>query len=232
MNCSKISSLALVVGIMMTPNIYADNSASSFTKPGTAIFGAVANRAELATPDGYTKVLTTELKNSGTPKDLVIGLSFETTLFTETVVRSKNGNKSSATAAATIEMMVYVDGQMVEPGNVVFDRREQTLFASLGGVLDCVDEVEVDTGVPDGIIGFDECNLTDEEIGLILDTTAAHSFNFLAYDIGSGSHTIDAYAKLTWNDEVVTPEANSSANASLGKGTLTVWEVHGSNSVE
>ena len=80
----------------------------------------------------------------------------------------------------------------------------------------------------DGIISFDECELTDEEIGLILDTTAASTFNFLSYDIGSGSHTIEAYARLSYSGEVVLGDGSAKASASLGKGTLSVWEVHGS----
>ena len=100
--------------------------------------------------------------------------------------------------------------------------RTQTLWASLGGVLDCSDV----NG--DGIISFGECDLTEEEIGLILDTKSAHTFNFLAYDIGSGSHTIEAYCRLAYNGEVVEGSGAAEASASLGKGTLSVWEVHGS----
>ena len=106
------------------------------------------------------------------------------------------------------------------PGTVTFDKRRQELWASLGGVLDCADS----NG--DGVISFEECELTDEEIGLVLETKAAHSFNFLAFNIGSGSHTVEAYARLSRNGEVVTGTGAASANASLGKGTLTVWEVH------
>ena len=69
--------------------------------------------------------------------------------------------------------------------------------------------------------------MTDEEIGLILDTKSAHSFNFLAYNIGSGSHTIEAYARLSRNGEIVEGQGEAGASASLGKGTLSVWEVHG-----
>ncbi|WP_428775995.1 hypothetical protein [Vibrio sp.] len=230
----KVSLLAVMAaGLMAAPAAYADNSASAFTDDGTAVIGAAAlrslavNAAESVAGEGYVKVLSTELKNSGTPKDLVIGLSFETSLFTETVVRSKGGNKDTSTASAEISMKVFVDGVEVAPGEVVFDRRYQELWASLGGVLDCQDTIDESTGEPDGIISFDECNLLDEEIGLILDTKAAHSFNFLAYNIGSGSHTIEAYAKLDKGGEA--QNGSSDASASLGKGTLSVWEVHGSN---
>ncbi|TKB50580.1 hypothetical protein FCL40_05365 [Ferrimonas sediminicola] len=226
---SKFTSLSLLVGsLLLAPALYADNTASAFTEDGTAVIGAAAVRASLTDEEGFTKVLSTELKNSGTPKDLVIGLSFETSLFTETVVASKNGNKTTSMADATIEMKVYVDGVPAAPGTVIFDKRTQTLWAKLGGSLDCTDT----NG--DSIVSFDECLVTEEEIGLILDTRAAHTFNFLAYNIGSGSHTIEAYAKLSKDGEVVVenPEdgyGSTNASASLGKGTLSVWEVHGSN---
>ena len=219
---SNLSAIGLIVGLLASPALtLADNSASAYTNDGTAVIGAAAAIAGVTDAAGYTKILSTTLKNSGTPKDLIIAVSFETSLFTETVVQSKRGNKSQAVADAEIEMYVTVDGNLAAPGNVTFDKRRQELWASLGGVLNCTDI----NG--DGIISFDECTLTDEEIGLILDTKAAHTFNFLAYNIGSGSHTIVAYARLSHNGEVVTGSGKANANASLGKGTLSVWEVHG-----
>ena len=218
---SNLSAIGLIVGLLASPALtLADNSASAYTEDGTAVIGAASALAGVADAAGYTKVLSTTLKNSGTPKDLIIALSFETSLFTETVVQSKRGNKSQAVADAEIEMYVTVDGNLAAPGNVTFDKRRQELWASLGGVLNCTDI----NG--DGIISFDECTLTDEEIGLILDTKAAHAFNFLAFNIGSGSHTIVAYARLSRNGEVVTGSGAANASASLGKGTLSVWEVH------
>jgi hypothetical protein len=231
---SGLLATGILTGLLAFPAAsMAENTASAFTKDGTAVIGAAALRAATADQRGFTKVLETTLKNSGEPKDLIIGLSFETSLFTETVVRSKGGSKSTSTADATIEMYVTVDGVMAAPEEVIFDRRTQTLWAELGGVLDCNDL----NG--DGIVSFDECTLSDEEIGLILDTTAAHSFNFLAYDIGSGSHTIQAYARVSKGGNVVgecDPDVYAAgecdpgswdASASLGKGTLAVWEVHG-----
>ena len=118
-------------------------------------------------------------------------------------------------------MYVTVDGDPAAPGTITFDKRRQELWARLGGVLDCYD------ANGDGIVSFDECALTDGEIGLILDTKSAHSFNFLAYNIGAGSHTIEAYARLSRNGEIVEGQGEAGASASLGKGTLSVWEVHG-----
>ncbi len=220
---SGVAGTLVAVGLLVSPALtFADNTASAYTDDGSAVIGALSAQAGVADADGWAKVLSTELKNSGTPKDVIVGLSFETSLFTMTMVKSKGGSKSTATADAEIEMYVTVDGVMAAPGTVMYDKRTQTLWASLGGVLDCTDANE------DGIITFDECNLTEEEIGLILDTKSAHTFNFLAYNIGSGSHTIEAYARLKYNGEVVEGSGAAEASASLGKGTLSVWEVHGS----
>jgi hypothetical protein len=219
----KSVSTALALAGFMTASAYvnADNSASAYTDDGNAVIGAAAAGAGVVDGEGFTRVLSSELKNSGTPKDLVIGLSFETSLFTMTMVKSKGGDKSTSTADAEIEMYVLVDGKMAAPGIVTFDRRYQELWASLGGVLSCADDNA------DGIISFDECDLTEEEIGLILDTKSAHTFNFLADNIGSGSHTIEAYARLS-KDGSVEGMGATDASATLGKGTLSVWEVHDS----
>lgn len=210
-----------LAGLMAaSASVYADNAASAYVEP--AMIGSKAAAAGVADADGWTMVLSSELKNSGTPKDLVIGLSFETMLMTETVVKSKGGDKSTSRANAEINMKVYVDGELAIPGEVTFDKREQTLWAKLGGILDCYDQ----NG--DLIVSFDECTLTEEEIGLILDTKAAHSFNFIANNIGSGGHTIEAYAQLVADGEVVEGSGSHNESAALGKGTMVVFEVQDS----
>ncbi|SCZ67588.1 hypothetical protein [Thiohalomonas denitrificans] len=216
-----------LAGLLAVPAAaFADNAASAYTEDGTAIIGYAAAVAGETNSLGFTKVLSTTLKNSGSPKDLFIGLTFETGLMTETEVKTntKNGKaeESSATASAEIEMYVLVDGQEAKPGTVTFDKREQAMWATLGQGLVCSD------ANGDDIITFDECSLTDQEVGLLLETKAAHGFNFLSYNIGSGSHTIEAFARLKAQGEVADASSNAKASAYLGKGTLSVFEVHDS----
>src|SRR5262245_30154291 len=136
----RMFGLGVGLGVLVIPLVtLADNSASAYTNDGTAVIGAAAALAGVTDSDGYTKVLSSTLSNSGTPKDLVIGLSFETSLFTKTVVQSKGGTKSTAVADAEIEMYVTVDGVKAQPGIVTFDKRRQELWASLGGVVTCTD---------------------------------------------------------------------------------------------
>ncbi|GAA0693701.1 hypothetical protein GCM10009104_21370 [Marinobacterium maritimum] len=218
----KTTGIALAMSaVVASPAVIADNSASAFYDGDGGIAGAMAQAGGAECMNGWCKVLTTTLTNSGNFKDLVIGVSFETMLMTETVVRSKGGNKSTSVADAELQMKVLVDGVMANPGEVVFDKRTQTLWAELGGVLDTCDVGD------DLVLQLDECTFTEEEIGLILDTKQASTFNFLSADIGSGSHTIDVYAKVLGGTDADTTDG-SSANwsAALGKGTVSVWEVH------
>jgi hypothetical protein len=93
----------------------------------------------------------------------------------------------------------------------------QQLMARFGGVLDCTDV----NG--DGVITFDECLLTDEELNLILDTEAAHHFNFVIDNLGAAVHTIRVEARLERSSSATAGSASS--NAFIGKGSLTVEEV-------
>ncbi len=177
--------------------------------------------------DGWSTVLKGQI-HTATPKDLLIGVSLETSLLTETLVKSKGGVQDTSTAEAGIEVKVLVDGNEVEneaaPGVVVFDKRKQQLSATLGGYYtNCTD------ANGDGIIDMTtECTLAQEEIDLLLDTTAAHHFNFIQANLGQGTHNVVVKAKISNN----TASASGAATASalLGKGSLSVEEVQAVNS--
>lgn len=172
---------------------------------------------------GWSTVLTGQI-HTATPKDLLIGVSLETTLVTDTLVKSSGGAKDTSTAESGIEVKVLVDGIEAAPGVVVFDRRKQQLAASLGGYYTgCVDE----NG--DGITDLlTECTLLPEEIQLLLDTTAAHHFNFIQANLGQGVHNVVVKAKISNN--TVSGNGTASASALLGKGSLSVEEVQATNS--
>jgi hypothetical protein len=84
------------------------------------------------------------------------------------------------------------------PGQVMLSKRVQELSATLGGVIqECTDgdtnfDGTADTD-PDGTIDIvSECIVTDEEIGLLQDTTAAHHFNFVLPNMNQGEYDIKA----------------------------------------
>jgi len=173
--------------------------------------------------DGWSTVMSGQI-HTATPKDLLIGVSLETSLLTDTLVKSSGGVKDTSTAEAAIEVKVLVDGIEAAPGVVVFDKRKQQLSATLGGYYtECVD-ANLD-GITDVLT---ECVLAPEEIDLLLDTTAAHHFNFIQANLGQGVHTVVVKSKISNN--TVFANGTASASALLGKGSLSVEEVQAVNS--
>lgn len=189
------------------------------------VSGVALASPTLATNDanGFSPVLKGQI-HTGTPKDLLIGVSLETSLLTDTLVSSSKGVKDTSTAEAGIEVKVLVDGIEAAPGVVVFDKRKQQLSATLGGYYTgCTD------ANGDGIIDVTtECQLAPEEIELLLDTTAAHHFNFIQANLGAGDHTVVVLAKVS--NATASASGSASATALLGKGSLSVEEVQAINS--
>lgn len=157
-------------------------------------------------------ILSSTLKVPGSKKDLLIGVSIESGVFTQTEVKGQKGESETATSSGTIDITVLIDGQPVAPGTVRFNHREQTLSATLGGVLEsCVVNVDPETGI--GGFDKDDCLWSDEDINLILETTTANHFNFVAPNVGPGEHTIEVVADV------------SAAADSDAKGSATAWAV-------
>ncbi len=165
-------------------------------------------------------------------KDLITGVSLECGLFTRTKVKGQKGSADSSTAHSKVEIAVIIDAgtaaeRMAAPGWVTFCERQQTLSSVLGGVLEsCTVALSDDDGdgVPDsGSFTKNDCEFSDEEIELILKTMGAHHFNFILTDLGAtgaAGHTIDVRARVTVNGS-----GDYDANATVGKGVLTVEEV-------
>lgn len=141
-------------------------------------------------------ILSTTIKTAN-KKDLLIGVSLQSGLYTDTRVKGKNGSSEKAGAEAGIRVTLDItgdnsDGEAAEafPTSVVFASRIQELSATLGGVIEtCEITVDPDTGL--GTLNIvNDCVVTEEEIGLILSTTSANHFNFVAPNLAPGNHTI------------------------------------------
>lgn len=211
----KLRFVSLVtIALLAGPAVFGQSAKNALTTAPNVLVNTTTNQA-------WTTILDTKLHTSQ-QKDLVMGVSLETGLFTRTLVRSKGGTADTSYAEANIQVRVLVDAgtaneRLAEPGVVTFDKRYQELMAKLSGVLTCTDT----NG--DGIIQYDECTLTDEEIQLILDTLAAHSFNFALDDLGSGTHTVSVQVRVT--TDTGAQAGSSSATGMVGKGSLVVEEV-------
>ena len=140
--------------------------------------------ARTASADGYSTVLRGEIQTAR-QKDLVVGVSLESGLYTDTTVVSKNLQADRSVAMARILVRVVVDDSvMAYPGVVTFAEREQGLVARFAGYFECTD---LDG---DGITTFGECDYTKpEELQLWLKTLNANAFFFAMPDSSSRACT-------------------------------------------
>ena len=203
-------------------------------------------------------------------KELLVGVSAEIGLITDTSVKGKDGGAAKAIAGGEAYVTVFAvprdggDSQLAAPGQIMLSRRVQELGATLGGVIQSCEDTTGGTDefgnnpgdegyipTPDGKIDIAlECLVTDEEISLMLDTTAAHHFNFVLPNMDQGVYDIKAVfttgarAEVDICDEgedcMYDPEGTVSgsayAKAIINKTMLTVQQVRaakdGLNEVE
>jgi hypothetical protein len=146
---------------------------------------------------------------------VLITPSLVTGLYTNTNI---NTSKSLSSETAAVVVHVTLDGNPVAPdtgSGVIYDERFQQLSSNLFSQLtECV--------------ANDNCN-----IDLILSTASAHSFNFVAPNVGGGVH----HLLVTWSflcdngTGTLTAAAcsksfsNNSAAACAGPGSVTVQQV-------
>ena len=114
----SIFTSALVFGGFVAGSAMADPSAKFAAQTNSGI------QIIEATGGANIPVLNTKIK-TGNKKDLLIGVSLQTSLFSLTKVKGKNGDSDLANALAGIEINVEVDGVAAAPGPVVFDQRFQ-----------------------------------------------------------------------------------------------------------
>jgi len=181
--------------------------------------GTLSNTGANAT--GWMDVMKAQMKTSQ-QKDMVMTVSMEVGLFTKTTVSSKLATPDTSTASAGVEMRMVIDPgtaneRIAYPGTVVFGRRTQTLSATLQGIIDkCLT-------LSNGSIVLDPTCVTPEEISLVLDTMNANAFVFAMDQLGAGTHTMKAQARIKLNTSVQLGTAE--ARAILGKGSMSVEEV-------
>jgi hypothetical protein len=170
----------------------------------------------------YPTVILSQAIKTPTGKGLFIDVSVECGLRTNTVVQSKKGNKTTAKAEASVMVWVTVDGvpNYAYPEHVTFCKRTQELTATFSGLLSLC--VNPETGAIDP-----ECFefLEPEEIGLLLDTMNANSFNFYYGVELSGVHTVEVWAQIGTTTSITggePPGTFAEAEALIGKGSVTI----------
>lgn len=197
-----------IAAVGVTAVIASDNS-----QPASKATAKVGDIAITDTTDmGWTTILSQDLKTAN-QKDLLIDVSLECGLYTDTLVRSKGGAKDTSGAQATIKVRVLVDGEEAYPGEVVFADRLQEVSAVFAGYLVDTDE--------DGFLDDEELNA--EELQLILNTMNANSFNFVMDNLSANVHTIEVQAMIC--SDVYVMDGEAVAHATIGKGSVTIEAV-------
>lgn len=256
MRKSILIALAVVLVIALGAGVAAASNSQPASK-ATAAVGYI-NVISAGEPASST-IMQQIIKIPGNMKDLLVDVSLETGLYTETVVKTKNAERETATATATINVRVlaqqldnegeptggpiiahpnlivgYEDGEPVYNGGwVTFDYRMQVLTAVLQGIITDITCGWIDPdGNPDSGDEYFDCwidpeDLEPEEIGLLLDTMAAHSFNFILPDLPVGTYLIKVEAEVADTASVVRdpegdPLGTAEANATIGLGSVTI----------
>lgn len=130
----------LMVGVTLCVFI----ASTCFASP-SAKFTAYVTDLVFSSTDSDSATLSANIK-VGSKKDLLIGASLQTSIFTKTVVKGKSGESvmESATGKITVDIELWKDGVevlgKVMPESVIYDSRTQTLTAVLGGVVDSCED--------------------------------------------------------------------------------------------
>jgi hypothetical protein len=214
----KIFGVALVVMLSLAIAIPGANAASAKATAAAGNLKEVVATSSLLRNYGWETVLENQIKTSS-QKDLFVDVSLECGLTTNTKATSKQLARTIADAEAAVYVRVLVDGVEAYPGVVTFAKRRQVLIAEFAGdITGCLDEYgHVDISDPTCI--------QEESVALILDTLSAHAFNFIANDVGVGTHTITVEAKTTYVNADLEDGDYPATSAWVGKGSMTVEEV-------
>ena len=199
------------------------------SQPSSKVTAKTANFTLLppTTAQGQWQTVLANSIKTASQKDLFINACFEVGLYTDTLVKSKLMVNDTSTAVASVQVRVVLDlntaaERVVEPGEVVYGRRSQTLSATLeGAIAGCLSIVTNLNGSLSIIL--DPACVQPEVIQLILDTMDAASFSFVAVDVPQGIHTVSVQAQIATSGTV--QNGTFEARALVGKGAVTVESV-------
>jgi len=182
----------LALAPAVSPVAYGQSASSA-----QAYFGSTQNGVTVADMFAPTKLFSGQLKTSNVGS-ILAGVSMECVLWTNTITSATSGGgKNSSSARATVKVTVRVDGNPMEPGEVVYCDRLQAVGVTLN------------TGVATD-------NLTVE---LFQATKNANHFNFYAGPLSATLHTVEV-----WAEGAVDCRDNSGATIACPSGTLAGFQ--------
>ncbi len=184
------------------------------TDVASACFGDGSGSGTSVDPCILAEALLTTL-DVAQYKDLLIGVSAQIGLVTFTQAKGKNSDPTigsalaSASVAVTLELRDPDTDEVIQvaaPGPVIFAARLQEITVDVKG-------------------GDPTDPPTEVIISLLLDTTAAHHFNFLGVDLDQGFYDVVAVFDLSAFVAIVGEDAIAQAKVILGPRMVTAQEV-------
>ena len=184
-------------GVLPPPCTDGSGNGSWFTVMNASLKGST-NKTYFVSPSLVTGLYTnTQVsgKNSGTPtsETATAVASVAVRVLLDCVGCSMAGQPQTGTATWT--MAGYPDAGSGQPNQggsgIIFDARIQQLTATLG------------QAITSGCLTFTTTlsnTCPPEVMNLILDTTSAHTFNFILPEVGAGQHTVTIQARLDAGD--------------------------------
>ncbi len=220
----RISIFLALSSVLIAAGVYAGPSAkfaATYGNDGPYLVSmAVIDGADVDTGPVFEEKLGFTFATIKVPQDkeLLVGVSAEVGLTTDTSIKGKNGGTARALAGAAAGTMIFacpVEGgactDVALPGPVILSSRIQVLSATLGGVIESCEDLN-----GDGTIDVKtECEVSDEEIGLMLDTLASHHFNFVLPNMDQGEYNIVAVFGTAAIAQVDIDEASIDAGGSV-----------------
>ncbi len=193
------------------------------------------------TADNFAEVMSTTVKLSNS-QSLFVSPSLVTGLYTNTKTKTTTGSTSTAVAMGGVYLRAVLyacdsngqncstDAIVAEPiksctssilgcyadstgdKGVVLDSRVQTLTQTLSN---CV----VNVGILTGTCTFDSTSQ------LILETTSAHTFNFIFPNVGQGVYQLQIQAAVKANGTIDAGNGTAIGGAAFGLGSVTAESV-------
>lgn len=205
------------------------------TLPATCV-DLFTGAAQQVDANGFVTIMQKPVKLSAS-QSLFVSPSLVTGLYTQTKTKAATGSTSTATAMGG----VYLRAVLVDAGGheivaaplsycnsgilgcaqatngdwgVILDSRIQTLSQELSN---CV--VNID------LVGTGTCTFTST-IDLVLQTTSAHTFNFVFPNVGQGVYTLKIMAAVASDASIVAGGSGTAVGAAaFGLGSVTAESV-------
>lgn len=171
---------------------------------------ASGSSIEVAGPQQNKLLMSETVKTPGSG-NLLLGVTLECSIVTNLVNTTDSSGTSTSSASGTIKVWLTIDGTATAG---IVKVSEDDTGSEPGKVTFCDRAYRMDTaGLPQ-----------DSVIRTYLSTKSAHGFNWMATNVGAGTHTIQVWATLSQ-----AASTDATASAVIGKRTLTVEQVKSAN---